>query len=417
MRSFALCGAAARGQAAAPAGIAASAAGPAPRPRIARRRCLLVAAAAEAGSDAPAAELQSFATTAPLRVRGMDGKLSEVRVDDAWRGLAAGSRRLVAAPACRLHLAALLKEQTAAAAAVHAGRCMHAGCHACEARPRWHVPALRSDADSRCHEPAPACVQMPGTAGVYAVYDSTGTLQYVGISRKVGRQAGRGRPALRPLPRGPAQGSACAWPQALMQSQCGRWGGGDCARAQRTQRRHFVSASGCRPLRPRLGRRARAGQLRARALAVAADPADRDQRGHTCRGAGRADRALGQGACRVVSQGRSPTASLATMWRLERGSMFGRCVQRRCRNRAELARCCVLPAGTRPATAVQAPALRELRRCLDRQSGGAPLPPPGRLTCNRARCARCQPPAGVGAARGWEGGPAGGVEAVGAGGG
>lgn len=153
MRSFALCGAAARGQAAAPAGIAASAAGPAPRPRIARRRCLLVAAAAEAGSDAPAAELQSFATTAPLRVRGMDGKLSEVRVDDAWRGLAAGSRRLVAAPACRLHLAALFKEQNAAAAAVHTGRCMHAGCHACEARPRWHVPALRNSRRRRLARP------------------------------------------------------------------------------------------------------------------------------------------------------------------------------------------------------------------------------------------------------------------------
>lgn len=63
-----------------------------------------VAAAAEAGSDAPAVEVQSFATTAPLRVRGMDGKLS---------------------------------------------------------------------------------AEVPGVAGVYAVYDSTGNLQYVGISRKI----------------------------------------------------------------------------------------------------------------------------------------------------------------------------------------------------------------------------------------
>ncbi|KAL4424520.1 hypothetical protein ABPG77_010100 [Micractinium sp. CCAP 211/92] len=103
MRAAMLGGAAAaRPQLAAPAAVAATVA-PAPRPLVTRRRSLRVAAAAEAGSDAPAAAVQSFATTAPLRVRGMDGKPAE----------------------------------------------------------------------------------MPGVAGVYAVYDSTGTLQYVGISRKI----------------------------------------------------------------------------------------------------------------------------------------------------------------------------------------------------------------------------------------
>ncbi|KAL4451498.1 hypothetical protein ABPG75_007160 [Micractinium tetrahymenae] len=102
MRSAMICGAAARPQVAAPA-AAATAAAPAPRPRVALRRSLRVAAAAEAGSDAPVAAVQSFATTVPVRVRGADGKLAE----------------------------------------------------------------------------------MPGTAGVYAVYDSSGTLHYLGISRKI----------------------------------------------------------------------------------------------------------------------------------------------------------------------------------------------------------------------------------------
>lgn len=78
------------------------------------------------------------------------------------------------------------------------GACMRDAMHAKHALAGMcQLFAILGDADSRGHEPAPACVQMPGTAGVYAVYDSSGTLQYVGISRKVGRQAGRGRPALR----------------------------------------------------------------------------------------------------------------------------------------------------------------------------------------------------------------------------
>lgn len=78
MRAAMLGGAAAaRPQSAAPAAAVATVA-PAPRPLVTRRRSLHVAAAAEAGSDAPAAAVHSFATTAPLRVRGMDGKPAEV---------------------------------------------------------------------------------------------------------------------------------------------------------------------------------------------------------------------------------------------------------------------------------------------------------------------------------------------------
>lgn len=125
MRSAMLGVVAARPHVAAPAAAAAGGA-PAMRPRVLRRRCMRVAAAAEAGSDAPAVEVQSFATTAPLRVRGMDGKLSaEVR---SRAGQAAASGAACSLHACGRPLLVLSRRLSCVA---RSSACMHVGNPLC----------------------------------------------------------------------------------------------------------------------------------------------------------------------------------------------------------------------------------------------------------------------------------------------